>query len=82
MPAAEKTDDYYADDYYSSDADYFLNEDEQVVHTTPEFKSEPVNTMVNEGDTIKLPCFVDKLGKFSVKVPHSTIQPVMDFTVK
>ena len=57
-------DDYYADDYdnYSADDDY-LNENERVVHTVPEFVSKPTDVWVNEGDTIKLPCMVDKLGE-------------------
>lgn len=54
---------YYSDDYYSADDDY-LNEHEKVVHTTPTFVSTASNQLVNEGDTIKLPCWVDKLGKY------------------
>jgi len=57
------TNDYMNDyDYsYSSDADdATYRDDEQVVYQTPEFVSHPVNTMVNEGDTIKLPCVVEK----------------------
>jgi hypothetical protein len=56
-------DEYYSDDYYSSDDDY-LSENEKVVHTTPVFISTSTNQLVNEGDPIKLPCLVDKLGKF------------------
>ena len=56
-------DDYYNDDEYYSDTDYEGNADEQVVHTVPEFTSQTTDQMVNEGDTIKMPCFVDKLGK-------------------
>jgi len=52
--------DYSSD--YSMDGDY--SGDERVILTTPEFKSTPVNNMINEGDTIKLPCFVDKLDGF------------------
>ena len=59
-------DDYYlSDDDYSSD-DYYMAGDypeEQVVHTTPTFVSTTSSQLVNEGDTIKLPCFVDNLGK-------------------
>lgn len=55
---------YYADDYdYSSDDDY-LNENEQVVHTIPQFTSTSSEMLINEGDTIKLPCFVDKLDGY------------------
>ena len=62
------SEDYYADDYpdYSSDIEDgqdYLNENEQVVHTVPAFVTEPIDETVNEGDTIKLPCFVEKLGK-------------------
>ena len=63
-----QSDDYYADgDYgeegdYSSDDDY-LNENERIVNTVPEFVSRQTDQLVNEGDTIKLPCLVDKLGK-------------------
>ena len=56
-------DDYSSDDYYSADDDDYLSAEEKVVHTTPTFVSTSSNQMVNEGDTIKLPCFVDKLGK-------------------
>lgn len=59
------TSDSYEYDYpedYSSDDD-FLNENEKVVHTIPQFVSKPIEQMVNEGETIKLPCIVDKLGK-------------------
>lgn len=56
------SDDYSSDDYYSDNGDY-LNEHEKVVHTTPTFTSTGTNQLVNEGDTIKLPCFVDKLGE-------------------
>ena len=57
-------DDYYSsDDYYAGDDDDYLSSEEKVVHTTPTFVSTSTSQLVNEGDTIKLPCFVDKLGK-------------------
>ena len=58
-------DDYYLsdDDYYNDDDNYDLSPDEKVVHTTPTFVSTSSSQLVNEGDTIKLPCFVDNLGK-------------------
>ena len=65
LPSVSTPDDYYSsDDYYSysSDDDY-LNHDEKVVHTNPTFLSDSTNDWVNEGETIKLPCLVDKLGK-------------------
>lgn len=59
--------DYYSDDYdaYSSDDDLddgVVKVKEQVVYVTPEFTSFPSNQLINEGDTIKLPCKVDKIG--------------------
>ena len=65
LPSVSTPDDYYSsDDYYSysSDDDY-LSSEEKVVHTNPEFLSDSTNDWVNEGETIKLPCLVDKLGK-------------------
>ena len=59
----EYLDDYSSDDYYAGDNDDYLSVEEKVVHTTPTFVSSSSSQMVNEGDTIKLPCFVDKLGK-------------------
>ena len=57
-------DDYYSsDDHYAGDDDDYLSSEEKVVHTTPTFVSTSTSQLVNEGDTIKLPCFVDKLGK-------------------
>ena len=75
LPYAEKTADYYADDYnYSSDDDYlngdgldggdgFLGHGEEVIHATPQITSVPTDQLINEGDTIKLPCLVDKPRK-------------------
>ena len=57
------SDDYSSDDYYAGDDDDYLSSEEKVVHTTPTFVSTSTSQLVNEGDTIKLPCFVDKLGK-------------------
>ena len=36
---------------------------EKEISRVPTFTSEPLREMVNEGGTIRLPCFVDKLGK-------------------
>jgi len=63
-PVASPDDYYSSDDYYSADDDDYLSAEEKVVHTTPTFVSTGTNLMVNEGDTIKLPCFVDKLDGF------------------
>jgi len=63
--AAPAPDDYYSsDDYYAGDDDDYLSSEEKVVHTTPTFVSTSTSQLVNEGDTIKLPCFVDKLDGF------------------
>ena len=61
----EKTSDYYADEYYNADDEYADEADEQekVVHRNPKFISQSTNQLVNEGETIKLPCLADKLGK-------------------
>ena len=56
------SDDYSLDDWYANDDDY-LSAEKKKVHTTPTFVSTSSSQLVNEGDTIKLPCFVDKLGK-------------------
>jgi len=73
LPSGEALDDYYsADDYssddynYSNDNDDYLNKNEQVVLTTPTLISTSSNQLVNEGDTIKLPCLVDKLDGFTI----------------
>ena len=75
MPYAEKTADYYSDDYnYSSDDEYLngdghdgynglLGDHEKPIHVTPQMTSKPLEELINEGSTIKLPCIVDKLGR-------------------
>ena len=62
---SEKTSDYYADDYYNADDEYADEADEQekVVHRNPKFISQTTSLLVNEGETIKLPCLADKLGE-------------------
>jgi len=66
LPSVSSLDDYdYSSDdydtYYSDDNNY---QDEKVVHTNPTFLSDPTNQLINEGETIKLPCLVDKLDGF------------------
>jgi hypothetical protein len=61
VAAEKKATDYYADDYYTSDDEY-VDEQEKVVHRNPKFISQSTNQLVNEGETIKLPCLADKLG--------------------
>ena len=36
---------------------------EKAMHTVPEFVSKATDQIVNEGDTIKLPCYADNMGK-------------------
>ena len=43
--------------------DIFYNKLEEEVTRIPEFISESQNLLVNEGDTIKLDCQVDKFGR-------------------
>ena len=73
MPYAEKTADYYADDYNYSSDDYpngdaddnvenHLGEHETPIHVNPKMMSKDSDELINEGDIIKLPCVVDTLG--------------------
>eukprot|EP00092_Neocalanus_flemingeri_P012338 GFUD01013302.1.p1 GENE.GFUD01013302.1~~GFUD01013302.1.p1 ORF type:complete len:508 (+),score=79.40 GFUD01013302.1:150-1673(+) len=64
---------YYNDDAYNYDNNNESNEirdaagvKETIVKRNPKFKSTPKTIMVNEGDTIKLPCTVDKLENFVI----------------
>eukprot|EP00096_Caligus_rogercresseyi_P000157 TRINITY_DN1043_c0_g1_i4.p1 TRINITY_DN1043_c0_g1~~TRINITY_DN1043_c0_g1_i4.p1 ORF type:complete len:469 (-),score=111.82 TRINITY_DN1043_c0_g1_i4:484-1890(-) len=49
------------DEYYSNDE--YPGEDEKVVHMTPKFISKSEDLLVNEGDTLKLPCLIDVIGQ-------------------
>jgi len=74
----EYPNDYYNDEEYYSDDDYDTHENESIeifdatgnketiVRRNPKFISQPKKIMVNEGDTIKLPCTVDKLDNFVI----------------
>ena len=75
LPYAEKTADYYADDYNYSSDDYpngdgddnlqnHLGDDEKPIHVNPKMISKDSDELINEGDIIKLPCVVDTLGRF------------------
>ena len=65
--------DYYADEeYYSDDYDASVETNEifdasgnreTVVKRNPKFITPQKNLMVNEGETIKLPCVVDQLDQ-------------------
>jgi len=58
----QTTDDY---DYPDNDGqDINDNENEISVYETPKFITKPQTLLVNEGDTIRLPCFVDRLEGF------------------
>ena len=72
-----KPSDYYADDYYNADDEYADEADEQekVVNRNPKFISQTTNQLVNEGETIKLPCLADKLGEIlqtDINIPLGT----------
>jgi len=75
LPYAEKTADYYADDYNYSSDDYpngdgddnlqnHLGDDEKPIHVNPKMISKDSDELINEGDIIKLPCVVDTLDGF------------------
>lgn len=75
LPYAEKTADYYADDYNYSSDDYpngdaddnvenHLGEHETPIHVNPKMMSKDSDELINEGDIIKLPCVVDTLDGF------------------
>ena len=36
----------------------------EVIPTTPKFITEPLSVLVNEGETVRLPCMVDRLEGF------------------
>jgi len=64
---------YYNDDSYNYDNNNESNEisdavgdKETIVKRNPKFLTTPKTIMVNEGDTIKLPCAVDKLENFVI----------------
>ena len=40
------------------------NDNEVQVWSTPQFQTNPQILLVNEGDTVRLPCYVDKLEGF------------------
>jgi len=75
LPAsdADYPNDYYNDEeYYSDDYDASMETNEIYdahghkeieVRRNPIFVTQGRNIMVNEGDTIKLPCVLDKLDK-------------------
>ena len=58
-PYSKQTKDDY--DYPDNDGqDINDNENEISVYETPKFITKPQTLLVNEGDTIRLPCFVDR----------------------
>lgn len=61
-----KSSDDYSSDYEVLDDDEYPDEQEEnekVVHRSPKFISPITDAIVNEGETIKINCIVDKLGK-------------------
>ena len=64
--APVSNDDLYLNDYY---AEYYNDEyvyDDNKNESIPKFVSTPKNMMVNEGDTIKLPCTVNKWENYVI----------------
>ena len=58
--------DYYIpDDLLSNDEDYYIPDDldSNDEGHMPTFVSTSTIQLLKEGDTIRLPCFVDKIGK-------------------
>ena len=51
------------EDYDNSDVKSD-NHNEIRISTTPKFQTNPQILLVNEGDTVRLPCYVDNLGQF------------------
>ena len=61
LPYEEKDYDYEAD----SDNNEIENDADSVkTYPTPTFTTESSKMIVNEGDTVRLPCYVDKLEGF------------------
>jgi len=52
------------EDMYNSDYDSTSPSNEVMYTRTPEFISEPMTLLVNEGETVELPCEVDRLQGF------------------
>uniref|UniRef100_A0A0K2T4S6 Uncharacterized protein n=1 Tax=Lepeophtheirus salmonis TaxID=72036 RepID=A0A0K2T4S6_LEPSM len=65
-PYGDDNNDFYSNDDYGNpdSAESVKQETEQVITLTPNFVTEPVNKMVNQGGTIELPCIVDRLEGF------------------
>ena len=61
-PYSKPSDDAVYD--YDNNADVQENDNEIRVYETPEFVTNPQTLLVNEGDHIRLPCFVDRLEGF------------------
>jgi len=62
LPYAEDSKDY-EDNYGNSDDDTDNDADNEIYYA-PKFQSESSHMMVNEGETVRLPCLVDKLEGF------------------
>ena len=66
LPYGDDNNDIYSNIDYEDSASSDGGRDnsaEKEISRIPTFTSEPLREMVNEGGTIRLPCFVDKLGK-------------------
>lgn len=64
IPYGSKVDELYSNDDYDKEYENGGDKEEVAVMGTPEFVSEPKKAMVNEGDTLRLPCIVDRLEGF------------------
>ena len=79
LPYAEKTADYYNDDYNYSSDDYpngdgddntntYPSETEKIIHRTPVMKSKNSDELINEGNIIRLSCVVDNIGMSQLSI--------------
>ena len=66
LPYGDDNNDIYSNDDYedvASTSNEMTEGNEQVIHRLPTFTSVGETMLVNEGSTIRLPCFVNNLGK-------------------
>eukprot|EP00095_Tigriopus_kingsejongensis_P003962 maker-scaffold79_size400133-snap-gene-3.19 protein:Tk03962 transcript:maker-scaffold79_size400133-snap-gene-3.19-mRNA-1 annotation:"conserved hypothetical protein" len=62
IPYGDTNNDIYSNDDYEDDT--AAGKEESQIYSVPKFVAEPVNELVNEGGTIRLPCIVDRLEGF------------------
>lgn len=61
LPYTENMDDMYSGEY---DGDNSMHVQEIAISRTPKYISESMSMLVNEGETVRLPCMVDRLQGF------------------